>query len=179
MAPNTITKKTLLLAILIFTLCSQFEAILFQDTKLIFYLQSKAREPNATTAVITGIPGKLWNFFSFGTLFAEDDVMTETMDPRSAQLGRAQGFYCISSLDGSIANVILELVLTDKKYNGSTIQIQGASVQLDDVREVAVTGGTGKFRYGRGYATLETVFLDGKTGANVIRLNVTVNHSLL
>lgn len=81
-----------------------------------------------------------------------------------------------SALDGSNTHVLISIVFTNSKYNGSTLEVQGASRQIDNVREVAVVAGTGKFRYARGYATFETVYLDMSLAYSVIQCNVTVKH---
>lgn len=81
-----------------------------------------------------------------------------------------------SALDGSNALVFFSIVFTNKKYNGSTIEIQGNSKQFEPVTEVGVVSGTGKFRFARGYATLETYFVDAPNAYSVIRCNITVQH---
>lgn len=82
-----------------------------------------------------------------------------------------------SALDGTNTHVLISIIFTNSSnYNGSTLEVQGASLQIDKVREVAVVAGTGKFRYARGYATFETVFMDRSISYSVIRCNVTVKH---
>ncbi|XP_077252028.1 dirigent protein 11-like [Tasmannia lanceolata] len=68
------------------------------------------------------------------------------------------------------------VVFTNEKYNGSTLEIQGSDRFMLKQREVSVVSGTGVFRFARGYAILETVKLDlGQLNA-VIKFNVTVLH---
>ena len=47
----------------------------------------------------------------------------------------------------------------------------------DPDTEVAVVGGTGKFRFARGYGTSKIYFLDTATQHSVVQLNVTVQTS--
>ncbi|KAK3020422.1 hypothetical protein RJ639_047728 [Escallonia herrerae] len=140
------------------------------------YFQDWSGGPNATVVPITGLPGHLWSFHSFGTVFCTDDPITEGLDGKSAKIARAQGMYVTSALDGSNTHVVISVVFTNKEYNGSTLEIQGASRQFDKVREVSVVAGTGKFRYARGYVTFETVYLDMSIAYSVIQCNVTVKH---
>lgn len=140
------------------------------------YFQDWSAGPNATVIPITGLPGRLWSFFSFGTIFCTDDPITEGLDKASPEIARAQGIYVTSALDGSNTHVLISIVFTDSTFNGSTLEVQGASRQIDNVREVSVVAGTGKFRYARGYATFETVYLDMSLAYSVIQCNVTVKH---
>ncbi|KAH0984082.1 hypothetical protein GBA52_011259 [Prunus armeniaca] len=140
-----------------------------RETTIVLYLQDLASGPDATVVPITGIQGKPQSFTSFGTIFAVDDVITETPDKVSAQIGRAQGILVASSLSGSNVHVSMSLAFTNVEYNGSSLEIQGISRQFERYKEVSVVSGTGSFRYARGYATLETVFYDNKTSYSIIR----------
>ncbi|XP_010046344.3 dirigent protein 2 [Eucalyptus grandis] len=143
-------------------------------TKLVLYFQDIIAGPNANDIPVVGIPGKLWSFSQFGTVFVVDEPITETPDPNSAMVGRAQGMYVIASLDGSNVKTVFSIVFTNQAYNGSTLELQGAGKQLQRVLEFAVVGGTGKFRFARGYTTLETISFS--QGHGVIQFNVTVRH---
>ncbi|XP_007024406.2 PREDICTED: dirigent protein 21 [Theobroma cacao] len=132
--------------------------------------------PNSTDLPVVGFPGKLWNFTQFGTLYVVDDLVTEGPELTSATVGRGQGTYVITSLDGLNAYVSFSLVFTNMAYNGSTIQILGNNNQFKAVREYSVASGTGKFRYATGYATFETIFLDQSTSYSILRVNVSARH---
>ncbi|KAK4577244.1 hypothetical protein RGQ29_027666 [Quercus rubra] len=145
------------------------EAEGLKETQLSLYFQdiSAFDNPNATVIPVAGIVGKAWTFTQFhsapaqfGTVYITDDYITETSDPKSPEVGRAQGMNVTAGLDGLNSHVMISIVFTNKEYNGSTIQIQGVSKQFEAVREVALVAGTGKFRFARGYATFETYFLD-------------------
>lgn len=80
-----------------------------------------------------------------------------------------------TSLDGSNVSVILSIVFTNNsQYNGSTLEIQGVSRQFENYREVSVVSGTGRFRFARGYATLETLSYDPTTTYSVIHCSITL-----
>ncbi|CAI9784793.1 unnamed protein product [Fraxinus pennsylvanica] len=87
--------------------------------------------------------------------------------------------YVTSALNGSNTHVLVSIVFTNKEYKGSTLELQGRSAQFDEVREVAVVGGTGKFRLARGYVTFETIYYDPTISYAVIQCNVTARATIL
>ncbi|KAK1370100.1 Dirigent protein [Heracleum sosnowskyi] len=171
------TTKLYLSLLLVIFICSHSEASKLRTTTMTLYFQDRSGGPNATVVPITGLPGHLWSFFSFGTIFCADDPITEGLDKSSPEIARGQGIFVTSALDGSNTHVLISIVFTNStKYNGSTLEVQGTSRQVDKVGEVAVVAGTGKFRFARGYATFETVYFDRSISYSVIRCNVTVKH---
>ncbi|CAK9157987.1 unnamed protein product [Ilex paraguariensis] len=165
-----------ILLLLAMFLWSQSEGALLRKTNLTIYFQDRFAGPNATTVPITGIPGHLWTYGSFGTVFCIDSPITEGLEGSSEQLARGHGVHVTSALDGSITYVSISIVFITKESNGSTIQIQGATNQYVKVRELAVVGGTGQFRYARGFATFETAYLDMESAYAVIQCNITMFH---
>ncbi|XP_020540594.1 dirigent protein 22-like [Jatropha curcas] len=147
-----------------------------RETKMTIYLQGFSTGPNATVVAVAGIPGKHLSFTQFGTILVTDDPITETPDINSAQVGRAQGMYATASLDGINSQVSISILFTNTAYCGSILQIQGISKQFDNVRELSVVSGTGRFRYARGYVTFETYFVDKSSVYSVVRCNISVLH---
>ncbi|KAH7861188.1 hypothetical protein Vadar_022818 [Vaccinium darrowii] len=147
-----------------------------KETNLTLYIHEFSGGPNATAAIVTGIPGKVWSYPSFGTIFLIDDPITTGLDMNSPEIARGQGIYVTSSLDGGKAHATVSVVFSDKKYNGSTLEIQGNSVQSSKIAEYAVVGGTGKFRFATGFVTLEVLFYDPTTFYSVSRCNFIVLH---
>ncbi|XP_057451048.1 dirigent protein 23-like [Lotus japonicus] len=145
------------------------------QTTIVLYLQDVAKGPSATVTPVIGIKDKDWSYNTFGTIFVVDDPVTFGSSPNSALIGRAQGTLTVSSLDGANVNVVLSILFTNSQYSGSTIEIQGVSRQHESSRELSVVSGTGKFRYARGFAVLETLFYDAPTGRSTIRLTITTN----
>ena len=111
------------------------------------------------------------------SIYVVDNNITETPDPSSPIVGQLQGLYVIAALDGLDSYVTTSIMFTNKQYNRSTIQLQGTRFIKQPVGEVAVVGGTGKFRFARGYATAGTYSLDVTTQYAVIQCNVTVQLS--
>jgi hypothetical protein len=165
-----------LLALATSTAASKYQFQKLKETNMVFYMQDWETGANATTFPVAGIPHKRWGVLSFGTIFAIDDKLTVGIERNSSEVGRAHGIYVNSALDGSDLHLLMSFVFTNKAYNGSTLEIQGANRFYLKYREVSVVSGTGIFRLARGYATLETVFIDIPNSNAIIRWNVTVFH---
>ncbi|BBG99985.1 Disease resistance-responsive dirigent-like family protein [Prunus dulcis] len=176
MALNFIPKLLLVLAFAAFSAGARRSELELKETHLSLFFHDIASGPNFTLIPVAGIAGKLWTFDQFGTAFVTDDPLTETPDRSAPIVGRGQGIYVTSGLDGRNTHVLISIVFTNKKYNGSTLEIQGTSKQFEKVREVSVVSGTGQFRFARGYATFETYLWDPATFYSVERCNVTVQH---
>ncbi|CAL0300474.1 unnamed protein product [Lupinus luteus] len=100
----------------------------------------------------------------FGSVTVIDDQLTEGQELGSAVVGRAQGFYLASSLDGSSQSIVLTVLLhggdNDEHHEHvveDTISLFGVHRTVSHESEVAVIGGTGKYENARGYAALETL----------------------
>ncbi|CAN0845888.1 Dirigent protein 23 [Linum grandiflorum] len=99
----------------------------------------------------------------FGQINIADDPLTETADPKSKLVGRAQGLYSsVSQKDMALLMVM------------SSLSIMGKNPALNPTRELPVLGGTGLFRMARGYALMKTVSLNS-AGDAVVHYNVTVH----
>ncbi|KAK7257551.1 hypothetical protein RIF29_31601 [Crotalaria pallida] len=144
------------------------------QTTLVFYLQDTTSGPNATVAAVIGVNGKVWSYTTFGTIFVVDDPVHIGVSTTSTQVGRVQGLLTASAFDGSTVHVVLSVVFNNLQYSGSTIELQGISRQRENYREISVVSGTGKFRYARGFASLETIFYDPATTHSVIRLTLNI-----
>nr|QBA29397.1 dirigent family protein [Panax notoginseng] len=112
----------------------------------------------------------------FGAVVMMDDPLTVGPDLKSKQVGRAQGIYASASLNELGFLMVLNYDFTEGKYNGSTLSILGRNSVLSEVREMPVVGGSGLFRFARGYAQAKTHTVDFKTGDAVVEYNVYVFH---
>lgn len=96
----------------------------------------------------------------FGSVTVIDDQLTEGHELDSAVLGRAQGFYLASSLDGTSKTIVLTVLVHDGEHHDGfedTISLFGIHRTASPESEIAVIGGTGKYENARGYAALETL----------------------
>ncbi|KAJ4751843.1 Dirigent protein [Rhynchospora pubera] len=111
---------------------------------------------------------------SFGLMNMMDDKLTEGPDPSSKEVGRAQGLYAASCLGEIGFMQAMNLVFTDGAYNGSVITVLGRNAPMHATREMSIVGGTGQFRFARGYAIAKTQTLDYTTGDATVEYNVYV-----
>nr|XP_043610757.1 dirigent protein 22-like [Erigeron canadensis] len=112
----------------------------------------------------------------FGMVNMIDDALTEGPESSSKLLGRAQGFYGQASQQDVGLLMAMNFAFSTGKYNGSTITILGRNPVFNKVREMPVIGGSGLFRFARGYVQASTHTFDMKTGDAVVEYNVYVMH---
>ncbi|KAK9156610.1 hypothetical protein Scep_003184 [Stephania cephalantha] len=132
-------------------------------TSIHFYFHDVKAALNPTVVQVAQAPNSTRPVMPFGSVMITDDPLTETPDPTSKLLGRAQGLYSSISQSETTFLMALNFVFTDGKYNGSTISIFGKNSIGSKVREMPVVGGTGMFRFARGYALAKTYALDVTT----------------
>ncbi|XP_011073065.1 dirigent protein 22-like [Sesamum indicum] len=114
--------------------------------------------------------------YSFGQINMMDDPLTLGPEPSSKLVGKAQGLYASASQEELGLLMTMNFVLMAGKYNGSTITVVGRNAAFHKVREMPVIGGSGLFRFARGYAQARTHTLDLKTGDATVEYNVYVMH---
>lgn len=101
--------------------------------------------------------------------------MTEGPSPESREVGRAQGIYANSQLDGKV----LHGVLGDTHGRGVRREHagdSGADVFGMKEREFGIVSGTGYFRFVSRVGVMETEFVDLANLRATLKLNVTVKH---
>ncbi|KAG4988633.1 hypothetical protein AAZX31_11G140400 [Glycine max] len=91
----------------------------------------------------------------FGTMTVFDDELTEGQELGSGLVGKAQGFYIASAVDGAS-----QLMAFTAKFeeNGYVDSLSFFGVHLTQVSEsqIAIVGGTGKFLNAEGFAIIKT-----------------------
>ncbi|KAL8204814.1 hypothetical protein R6Q57_010437 [Mikania cordata] len=112
----------------------------------------------------------------FGATFMIDDPLTEGPERASKIVGRAQGIYAFASLSEIRLLMALNYVFIEGKYNGSTLSILGTNAVFSKVREMSIVGGSGLFRFARGYALAKTYYFNTTTGDAVVEYNIYVLH---
>ncbi|KAF6163966.1 hypothetical protein GIB67_011657 [Kingdonia uniflora] len=96
-------------------------------------------------------------------------------EPNSKIIGRAQGIDALASQQEIGLLMVLNYVFIEEKYNGSTLSVLGRNPILHQVREMPIVGGSGLFRFARGYALAHTVWTN-TLGDAIVQYNVTVMH---
>ncbi|MCO5555415.1 hypothetical protein L7F22_008961 [Adiantum nelumboides] len=149
-----------------------------RKTNMRFYLHNVIVGPNATAVAITAPSGNLTSY-RFGRAFAMDDVLTRGPLLKSKEVGRAQGFYMWDSVKKQRSNACVLLFFTCTfngvtRYEGSSIVVQGSIGWDMPFHEVAIVGGTGRFRLAQGYAVVDPVVMT--PSYVVLKLNATILH---
>ncbi|KEH28831.1 disease resistance-responsive, dirigent domain protein [Medicago truncatula] len=131
-----------------------------------FYWQDIVAGDNAASFdIISSLPD--YNKTSvFGLVKIIDNPLTLGPQLSSKLVGRAQGIY--ASISQTVLNflMIMNFALFEGKKN----------VANNKVREMPVIGGSGVFRFAKGYAEASTYSSDPNTGDATIEYNVYVSH---
>ncbi|CAL0302513.1 unnamed protein product [Lupinus luteus] len=112
----------------------------------------------------------------FGMVTMTDDPLTSGPEPDSKLVGKAQGIYASAAQDEIGLLMVMNFAFTEGKYNGSNLSVLGRNTVFSTVREIPIVGGSGLFRFARGYAKAKTHTFDLKTGDAVVEYNVYVFH---
>ncbi|MED6123816.1 hypothetical protein PIB30_053028 [Stylosanthes scabra] len=147
-------------------------------THIRFFFHDVVTGPNATIIIaLSPLMGKSKAPLPFGSLVMLEDPLTEGPEPDSKLIGKAQGFYTMVT---QREDIDLELVMgmtitfTSGKFNGSTLSLFGRNYIFDPVREMPIVGGTGTFRFARGFVRAKTYTVDYYKGDAIVEYNVYV-----
>ena len=105
-----------------------------------------------------------------------DNRLTTGVPVNSTLVGKAQGIYAAVGQHDLSALMVMNFAFKTGKYNGSTISILGRNEVLTKVREMPVIGGSGLFRFARGYVEARTMWFDQKTGDATVEYSCYVMH---
>ncbi|KAJ6720364.1 DIRIGENT PROTEIN 24-RELATED [Salix viminalis] len=92
----------------------------------------------------------------FGTITAIDDEITEGKDLESAFIGKAQGFYVASSVDGTSQTMAFTVMFQSGHYADS-LSFFGVHRTGVSESQLAIMGGTGKYVNAQGFAIVKTI----------------------
>ncbi|KAJ6900481.1 hypothetical protein NC652_026556 [Populus alba x Populus x berolinensis] len=92
----------------------------------------------------------------FGTITAIDDEITEGHDLGSGFIGKAQGFYVVSSVDGTSQTMAFTAMFQSGLYADS-LSFFGVHRTGVSESQLAIMGGTGKYVNARGFAVVKTI----------------------
>ncbi|KAL4576368.1 hypothetical protein LXL04_012461 [Taraxacum kok-saghyz] len=96
----------------------------------------------------------------FGSITVIDNELTEGHELGTGVIGRGQGFYLASSLDGSSHTFALTTLFHGGDHDHEvedTISFFGVHRTASEISHIAVIGGTGKYEEAKGYATIESL----------------------
>ncbi|XP_057482936.1 dirigent protein 22-like [Actinidia eriantha] len=131
--------------------------------------------PKPTAVRVVQPPSNTSTTF-FGFIAMIDDPLTIGPALSSKLVGRAQGLYTSASQQGVGLLMVMNFAFLEGKYNGSTITVLGRNMVFSKLREMSVIGGTGLFRFARGYVEVRTHKFNITTGDAVVEYNIYVMH---
>ncbi|XP_058782659.1 dirigent protein 11-like [Vicia villosa] len=143
-------------------------------THIHFYYHDIRTKKNPTMIQIIDTPKNVAN--GFGSVFMMDDAMTEGPELSSKQIGRAQGLIGLSSLHDIAECMLINLVFDEGSYGGSTLSMLGRNPISKQNRETSIVGGTGVFRFARGFAIANSVNSISTPQHYIVEYNITVSH---
>ncbi|KAJ3681443.1 hypothetical protein LUZ60_015932 [Juncus effusus] len=117
-----------------------------ESTHLHFYFHEIFAGPNATL-----VKSATLNLNStFGDINVFDNALRTGPQPDSALIGRAQGIGVHAAQDGSQGLAIINFIFTAGEYKDSSLSTMGV-LKASGQSDRNIVGGTGKFRFARGY----------------------------
>ncbi|KAJ1378602.1 Dirigent protein [Sesbania bispinosa] len=112
----------------------------------------------------------------FGTTFMMDNLLTEAIELSSKPVGRAQGMFGLASLEDRGMVMLINFAFTEGEYAGSTLSMLGRNPVQDTVREMPIVGGTGVFRFAKGYAIAKSLWEISTSEHFIVEYDITVSH---
>ncbi|PNT17857.1 hypothetical protein POPTR_010G211800v4 [Populus trichocarpa] len=100
--------------------------------------------------------GSAFQQLMFGTITVIDDEITEGHDLGSGFIGKAQGFYVASSVDGTSQTMAFTAMFQSGLYADS-LSFFGVHRTGVSESQLAIMGGTGKYVDAQGFAIVKTI----------------------
>ncbi|XP_027352531.1 dirigent protein 1-like [Abrus precatorius] len=146
-------------------------------THLHYYFHDVVTGPNPSMVVVAEPNGKVVDSLPFGTVVAMDDPLTVGPEPDSKLVGKAQGIYTSISQGEMGLMMVMTMAFTEGEFNGSSISVLARNMIMSEpVREMAIVGGTGAFRFARGYAQAKFHSVDFSKGDAIVEYDVFLLH---
>ena len=136
------------------------------------YWQDVVSGSNATSVTVIEA---LNNSTFFGSVNIIDNSLTVGPNLSSKTVGKSQGLYASTGLEETSLLMVMNFAFTDGKYNGSTFTVVGRNNVNAKVREMPIIGGSGLFRFARGYV-LASTYSFSDNGDGTIEYNCYVIH---
>ncbi|KAL5205101.1 hypothetical protein ABZP36_009972 [Zizania latifolia] len=111
----------------------------------------------------------------FGDIVVLNNALTEGPDAGSTRVGTAQGFAVRVSELGVVSDLSMHMVLEAGEHRGSSVTVKGRIDMDAGKRESVVIGGTGQFRFARGYMVSRDYDYSLATGG-VVEIDIYLQH---
>nr|CAB3489318.1 unnamed protein product [Digitaria exilis] len=145
-----------------------------KELHLRVYWQDRA-SGNATVVTVAKAASTNTSTTRFSAVNVMDDALTVGQNMNTSKIiGRAQGIYVSDSIETSSVMMAMNFVFIEGPYKGSSIAIFGPNFIERKVREMSIIGGTGMFRYARGYVQARSVWLNPSTADATIKYDIFV-----
>ncbi|KAL3677942.1 hypothetical protein R1sor_020898 [Riccia sorocarpa] len=161
--------KALMVVTLILSVTSSFVHGAGSRPSLLVNYEFENRVPPNNTVVVSATPSGNLSTSEFGTVRVVTNVIRESIDKDSKVLGNVVGL--VNSLKDESIYLTFDFVYNTDTLNG-TIGIQGR-LNAAGNGELEVTGGTGTFRFARGYC--ETTLVSTTDPANIVFKNIGIS----
>jgi hypothetical protein len=148
-----------------------------KETRMRVYWHDVVTGPNSTVAKVAEAPTSRASATVFGTVYVIDDPLTDgpSLTAPSRLVGRAQGMYVSAGKEAMSLLMAMSFVFAaDGPYNGSSVAIFGPN-PARPVREIPVVGGTGAFRFARGYCRATTYWYNA-AGDATVQYDIHIRH---
>ncbi|KAF8730996.1 hypothetical protein HU200_016876 [Digitaria exilis] len=143
-----------------------------KELHLHVYWQDRA-SGNATVVTVAKAASTNTSTTRFSAINVMDDALTVGSDMNTSKIiGRAQGIYVSDSIETSSVLMAMNFVFIDGPYKGSSIAIFGPNFIEREVREMSIIGGTGVFRFARGYVQARSVWLNPSTADATVKYDI-------
>ncbi|KDP44330.1 hypothetical protein JCGZ_19197 [Jatropha curcas] len=130
--------------------------------------------PNPSAVMV--VPPENTSLTAFGMVRMIDNPLTLGPEMSSKLVGKAQGFYAQAAQQQIGLLMAMNFAFIEGKYNGSTLTVLGRNSVFDTVREMPVIGGSGLFRFARGYVQAKTHTFNISSGDATVEYNIYVLH---
>ncbi|XP_042515922.1 dirigent protein 22-like [Macadamia integrifolia] len=149
--------------------CRELSISKFEEklTHLRFYYHNLIKITNAQ--IVSGNSST-----GFGRIDVVDAELREGPETNSKLVGRVEGLELNASQGELGLLMVISFAFTEGKYNGSTLSMLGRNLILREVREMPLVGGTGLFRFARGYAQARTVLFN--SSITIVQFDFSVIH---
>ncbi|KAF8403943.1 hypothetical protein HHK36_012050 [Tetracentron sinense] len=133
-----------------------------------FYFHDTVSGHNPTAVRVAQAPTTNMSATGFGAVLVFDDLLTVGPEPTSKLIGKAQGLYASASQSELSILMGMNFAFMEGKYNGSTISVLGRNAVFLKVREMPIVGGSGIFRFARGYVQAKTLVFNIQSGNAIV-----------